>query len=265
MSALTQGQARYEALQIALWAAGPRTLSWEVLEKLGLLGDDSDHEAGVGNAYGGDSRGLPSLGPLEPFGSWQSVAATILRKAEHSAGFDHSSTVFDPVQWVTFRDQFETMPFLTGITDDSYVAAISALSLRPAISAVTELIGGLVTSDTLTAVINSIKKIGQLAVENERREQKNSNVQQGVLTVVRGELRLGLLRTTVQMVYRSGKGYEQLNQKITVNRLFGSLDYDKCIRNAGTLLEWDRRDVDEWVNGTCSFPFPRNTSPAWDN
>ncbi|MFE4515851.1 hypothetical protein ACFRMQ_16865 [Kitasatospora sp. NPDC056783] len=265
MSTLIQEQLRREALEIAIWAEGRPAPLWETLEKLGLLGDDSHQETGVGNTYGWDSSGLPGLGPLAPFGSWQSVAATILRKAEDSAGFDQSSTEFDVIRWINFRDQFETMPFLADITEDSHGASISSLSLRPVISAVTNLVGGLVTSDTLTGIINSIKKIAELAVQNKGRQQKNSNVQQGVLTVVNGDLRLGLLRTTVQMEYKTGKGYQQLNQQVTVSRLFGSLDYDKCVRNAETLLEWDGRDVHDWVNGASSSPYPLNTSPAWDN
>jgi hypothetical protein len=81
-----QEQLRREALEIAMWAEGRQAPPREVLAKLELLGpdgrelDDSNQETGVGNAYGGDDSGLPSLGPLASFGSWQSVAATILRK-----------------------------------------------------------------------------------------------------------------------------------------------------------------------------------------
>jgi hypothetical protein len=266
-----QEQARREALEIAMWAEVRQSPPREVLAQLGLLGPDgrvladSNQETGVGNAYGGDNSGLPGLGPLESFGSWQSVAATILRKTQDSAGFDQSSTLFDLIRWIIFELQFRTMPFLTNITGDSRSVSISSLSLSPAISAVTDLVGGLVTSDALTGVINSLKKIGQLAVENKGQQEKNSNVQQGVLTVVNGDLRLGRLRTTVQMEYKTGKGYQQLNQQITVSRLFGSLDYDMCIRNAETLLKWDGQDVDGWVNGASSSPYPPNTSPAWDS
>jgi hypothetical protein len=270
VSTLIQEQLRREALEIAMWAQGRQPPPREVLAKLQLLGpdgelDDSNQETGVGNAYGGDDSGLPGLGPLAFFGSWQSVAATILRKTEDCTGFDQSSTLFDLIQWIIFEIQFATMPFLTGITSDSRSASISSLSLSQAISAVTELVGGLVMSDTLTGIINSLKKIGQLAVQNEGRQEKDSNVQQGVMTVVNGDLRLGLLRTTVQMEYKTGKGYQQLNQQITVSRRFGSLDYDMCIRNAETLLEWDGQDVDSWVNGASSYPYPPNTSPAWDS
>ncbi|MDX3387401.1 hypothetical protein PV682_39055 [Streptomyces niveiscabiei] len=110
-----------------------------------------------------------------------------------------------------------------------------------------------------------MKKIGQLAVENEGRWEKGSNVQQGVLTVVNGDLRLGLLRTTVRMEYEAGKGYRHLNQQITVTRLFGSLDYGMRVRQAETLLEWDGQEVDDWVNSASSSGYPPNTSPAWEN
>ncbi|EGX58608.1 hypothetical protein SZN_16937 [Streptomyces zinciresistens K42] len=271
MSTVNQQQLLREALAIAMWAQPKQAPPREALAKLGLPGpvgrelDYGDQETGVGNTCGGDSGGLPGLGPLAPFGSWQSVAATILRKTEDSAGFDQSSTLFDLIRWIIFELQFETMPFLAQVTDDSRDEYISSLSLSPAISAVTDLVGGLVTPDTLTGIINSVRKIGQLAVQNEGQQEKDSNVQQGILAVVDGDLRLGLLRTTVQMEYRTGKGYQQLNQQITVSRLFGSLDFDMCIRHAETLLEWDGRDVDDWVNGASSSPYPPNTSPAWDD
>ncbi|MFC9251176.1 hypothetical protein [Amycolatopsis thailandensis] len=271
MRPLIQEQMRREALEIAMWAEGRQALSQDVLAKLGLLGPDGhalaegDQETGVGNAYEGDGSGLPALGPLASFGSWQSVAATILRKTGDSAGFDQSSTLFGILRWIIFELQFKTMPFLANIVSDSRSVSISSLSLSPAISAVTNLLGGLVTPVALKGIIDSLKKIGQLAVENRGHEEKNSNVQQGVLTVVNGEVRLGLLRTTVWMKYRTGKGYQQLNQQITVSRLFGSLDYDKCIRNADTLLAWDGQDVDGWVRGASSNPYPPNTSPAWNS
>ncbi|MEV7551874.1 hypothetical protein AB0N89_19805 [Amycolatopsis sp. NPDC089917] len=263
MRTLNQEQLRREALEIALWAEGEQVLPQDVLAKLELLGSDGDQETGVGNAYEGDGSRLPGLGPLASFGSWQSVAATILRKTDDSAGFDQSSTLFAVIRWIIFEHQFMTMPFLANIISDSRSVSISSLSLSPAISAVTALVGGLVTPDALTGIINSLKKIGQLAVENKGHEEKNSNVQQGVLTIVNGDLRLGLLRTTVRMQYRTGKGYQQLNQQITVSRLFGSLDYDKCIRNAETLLKWDGQDVDRWVRTASSSSYPPNTSPAW--
>ncbi|MEU5690810.1 hypothetical protein [Actinosynnema sp. NPDC020468] len=271
MSTGTEEQARREAVEIALWAQGRQAPPREVLAELGLLGPDGrvladdGQEAGAGNAYGEDGSRLPDLGPLAPFGSWQSVAATILRKTADSAGFDQTSTVFDVFQWILFEIQFASMPFLYDITEDSRDVSISSLSLSPAVRAVTDLVGGLVTEDALTGIVDSIKKIGQLAVENPGQPEKNSNVQQGVLTVADGNVRLGLLRTAVRMEYRSGKGYQQLNQEISVSRLFGNLDYGMCLRNADILLEWDGQDVDDWVNGTSSSPFPANTSPAWDN
>lgn len=195
------------------------------------------------------------------------MAATILRKAEDSAGFDPSSTEFDLSEWISLEWQFKHIPFLTNIIDDSRYASISALSLSPAIEAVYYSIefDGVVPMDAFDDIITSIKKIGQLAVQNKGQQEKNSNMQQGVLTVVHGDLRLGLLRTAVQMEYKTGKGYQHLNQEITVSRLNGNLDYDKCKRNADKLLEWDGQDVNDWVNGAASSHYPPNTSPAWDN
>lgn len=271
MSTLVHEQSRREALEIALWAQGSQVPSQEVLATLGLLGPDGrvladgNQETGAGNAYGGDNSRLPGLGPLASFGSWQSVAATILRKTADSAGFNQSSTLFDLIRWIVFDLQFRTLPLLTNITGDSRNVSISSLSLSPAVSAVTELVGGLVTPDTLTGIINSIKKIGQLAIENKGWQQKNSNVHQGVLTVVNGDLRLGRLWTTVQMEYKTGKGYQQLHQQLSVRRLLGSLNYDMCIRNAEILRKWDGQDVDDWVKGASSHRYSLNTSPAWNS
>ncbi|MFF5104508.1 hypothetical protein [Streptomyces sp. NPDC000134] len=263
---------RREASRIAMWARGGQAPPREVLAKLGPPGsgerglDYGGQEKGVGNSYGADDSELPDLGPLASFGSWQSVASTILRKAEDSVGFDQSSTEFDLCEWISLGWQFADMPFLADIIDDSRYASISSLSLWPAIEAIYYSIefDGVVPMDAFDGIVTSVKKIGQLAVQNEGRQEKDSNMQQGVLTVVNGDLRLGLLRTGIQMEYRTGKGYQQLNQQIDVSRLFGSLDYDMCVRHAGTLLEWDGRDVDDWVNDASSSSYPPNTSPAWD-
>ncbi|MFJ2770531.1 hypothetical protein [Streptomyces sp. NPDC087300] len=273
MSTWTQEQLRREASEIALWAAGRPTPLQGVLERVEQLISDgssldySDQEKGVGNCYGTDGSELPGLGPLASFGSWQSVAATILRKAEESAGFDPSSTAFDPGEWSSLEWQFKNMPLFTNIIDDSTDASISSLSLLPVIEAVYYALefDGVVPMDAFAEIITSIKKIGQLAVQNEGQQEKNSNIQQGVLTVVRGDLYLGMLRTTVRMEYKKGKGYQHLNQEVTVSRLNGNLDYDKCKRNADELLAWDGQDVDDWVNGASSAGYPPNTSPAWDN
>jgi len=260
VSTLDEEQLEREASAIARWVEARRDAPVRLDEF------DGSQETGVGNTYGGDDWGLPDLGPLSEFGSWGSVAATILRKTEESVGFDPSSTEFDPWAWVQFVCQFQEMPFLTNVIGpDTQSAYISSLSLLGAIWAVHDLIEWLVTPDTLTGIINSVKKIGQLAVENEGLQEKDTNVQQGVLTVVDGDLRLGLLRTTVQMRYETGKGYQHLYQQITVSRLFGSLDYGMCIRHADTLLDWDAQDVDDWTNSASSSPYSPNTSPAWDN
>ncbi|WP_116198750.1 hypothetical protein [Amycolatopsis circi] len=266
MRTSNEEQSRREAFEIAIWAEGKPKLPPEVLAKLDQLASDGrDQETAVGNACGGDNSGFPGLGPLASFGSWQSVAATIMRKTADSAGFNQSSTAFDLFRWIVFGTQFTTMPFLSGITGDSRSVSISSLSLSPAISAVTQLVGELVTPDTLAGIVNSLKKIGQLAVENKGLREKNSNVHQGVLTAVNGNLRLGRLQTAVQMEYRTGKGYQQLNQQITVSRLFGTLDYAMCIRNAEILLAWDRQDLHDWLKGASSSPYPPNHSPAWGN
>ncbi|MGW2543395.1 hypothetical protein ACWC5I_21570 [Kitasatospora sp. NPDC001574] len=266
MSTPKRTRLQREPLELAVWVKGPPEL-----ERPGPDGDDvydgrrDARDTGVGNAYGRDDSGLPELGPLEPFASWQSVAATIMRQIERSAGFDPSSTAFDAVGWANYSYQFETLPLLQYVVHEGRHASISSLSLAPVISTVTGMIGDLVPPDTLAGIINSIKKIAELAVMNKGAQQKDNHAQQGVLTVKDGDLRLGLLRTTVQMKYEKGKGYEQLNQQINVECRYGPLDYDRCIQEAGTLLAWDRTDVDEWLDRASSWDYQPNTSPAWNN
>jgi hypothetical protein len=67
------------------------------------------------------------------------------------------------------------------------------------------------------------------------------------------------------MQYKSGKGYEQLQQSLKIYRGYGVLDFDKCKRHADRLLEWDGQDVDEWEKEAASYPKPPNDSPAWNN
>jgi hypothetical protein len=157
------------------------------------------------------------------------------------------------------------MPFWLQTLKQDRTVRISSLSLGAAVNAVNDLVKDIATESTYQMVIDSIKKIAQLALENKSSEQKNNFQQQGIVSVKSSQLYAGYLRTTVAMTYKKGKGYEQMTQDITVQLFYGVIDLYKCRRCAPTIRDWDRTDVDEWVNNTSSAPFPPNDSPAWNS
>ena len=268
MKTLSPYQLHQEALEIASWANPTPRISHETLTK-SLVGrgatmfDAGNQDAGVGNYSGSDGSTLPDLGPLATFSTWPSVASTILHKAESLSHFNPGSVEFDPVVWAEYLRKFSTMPFFLSFTSDTREASISSLSLDKAVNAVDDLIKSFVSADVFNSVVTSIKKIAQLAIENKGQTQKNNNQQQGVLSVRSSQLYIGTIRTVVTMEYKSGKGYEQINQNISIYRAFGVVDFDKCKRSAATLLAWDNQSVGDWENDTGSAPKPPNNSPAW--
>ncbi|WP_438016864.1 hypothetical protein WMF18_39715 [Sorangium sp. So ce315] len=260
---------RQEALDIASWLIPAPVIPHEMLTTLKLSGgralDDVSEDSGTGNTFGGDGSILPDLGPLKSLGSWPSVGSTIVHKVEQLTGFNPASTDFNPTSWNAFLQKFSTMPFFLNFTSDSRVASISSLSLDQAVGAVDDLLKAFTTENTFNAVVTSIKKIAQLALENKGQTQKNNFQQQGVLSVKESQLYIGTIRTIVEMKYKSGKGYEQLTQEISVYRGFGVLDFSKCIRQHEILEGWDGQNVEEWEKGTASAPVPPNQSPAWNS
>ncbi|NKE62037.1 hypothetical protein FXN61_36910 [Lentzea sp. PSKA42] len=262
MTKISESQLRREAVEIALWEMPSPEPDAATMSKLPL--DTGSKDQAVGNNAVGDGSSLPDLGPLSSFGTWESVASTIVHKAETLSNFNPGSSNFDPVAWNNFLQKFSTIPFFLTYTYDNRQASISSLSLKNAVDAVSDLIQNIMTPENFDGIVTSIKKMGTLALENEGQTEKNSNQQVGVLSRHASQLYLGAVRTEVAMEYKSGKGYEQLQQSLYVYRGYGVLDFDKCIRNASTLLAWDGQDVDQWAGGTDSATLPPNQSPAWN-
>ncbi|MER7970173.1 MULTISPECIES: hypothetical protein [unclassified Streptomyces] len=264
MTEISQSQFRREAAEIALWESPspePDAAARALLSQF----DSSSNDQGVGNNAVGDGSRLPDLGPLSSFGSWESVAATIVHKAASVSGFDPGGTTFDLKAWNDFLTKFATIPLCLQYVYDYREANISSLSLKSAVDAVDDLLKSFMSPENYLGVVESIKKVGQLALSTERQTEKNSNQQIGCLSVHASRLYLGVVRTTVSMEHKKGKGYEQLTQTLQVYRGYGVLDFDKCKRSADKLLGWDGKDVDDWANDTASASQQPNQSPAWDN
>ncbi|MGY1937711.1 hypothetical protein [Nocardia gipuzkoensis] len=266
MTEISQSQLRQEAVEIALWqmpCPEPDAATMSVLSQF----DSGSQDLAVGNSAVSDGSSLPDLGPLKDFNTWESVAATLMCKAESISGFNPASPDFDPTAWNNYLYKLSTMPFFLSYQSRNRVVAqaISALSLKNGLYAATDLVASIVTPQNLNDIVTTIKKMGELAVENKTQEQKNNNQQVGLLSRHGGNLYLGAVRTAVVMKYKESKrGYEQLTQDLTYYCGYGVLDFDKCKRIASTLLDWGRCDVSGWVNGTASASMPPNNSPAWN-
>ncbi|MEU5690813.1 hypothetical protein [Actinosynnema sp. NPDC020468] len=263
MTEISQSQLHREAVEIALWEVPSPAPDADTLAELSRL-DSGGDDQGVGNKSAGDGSVLPDLGSLSTFGSWESVASTIVHKAVTLSGFNPGTAEFDPVAWGNFLNKFATIPFFLTYTYDNRDTSITKLSLKGAVDAVSDLVENIMTPENFKGILTTIQKIGTLALENKGQTQKNSNQQVGVLSRHASSLYLGAVRTEVAMEYRSGKGYEQLQQSIKVYRGYGVLDFDKCKRNSDTLLNWDGQDVNDWENGTASASKTPNDSPAWN-
>jgi hypothetical protein len=263
MTEISESQLRREAVEIALWQMPSPKPDAATMSLLSQFDSESDEQA-VGNKAAGDGSSLPDLGPLADFRSWESLASTIVHKAVSVSGFNPGSAKFDPGAWENFLTKFSTIPLFLRYTSDHREASISKVSLEKAVDAVADLVQNIMTPEDFQGIVTTMKKIGTLALENAGQKQKNSNQQVGVLSRHNKNLYLGAVRTVVEMEYKSGKGYEQLQQTLTIYRGYGVLDFDKCIRHARTLLEWDRDDVPEWEQKTASARKPPNESPAWN-
>jgi hypothetical protein len=264
MTEISQSQLRREAVEIALWLTPPPAPDAATLSELSRF-DSGSNDQGVGNNAVGDGSSLPDLGPdLQIFGSWESVAATIVHKAETMSNFNPGSPAFDPVAWENFLKKFATIPFFLSYTYDYRDASVSSLSLEKGVDAVSDLVQNIMTPENFDGIVTSIKKLATLALQNKGQAEKQNNQQVGVLSRKASKLNVGAVRTDVAMQYKEGKGYQQLTQTLHIYRGYGVLDFDKCKRNASKLLAWDGQDVDEWANGTDSASLQPNDSPAWN-
>jgi hypothetical protein len=263
MTEISQSQLRREAVEITLWqtpSPEPDAATMSALPQF----DSGSNDQAVGNKAGGDGSSLPDLGPLSSFGSWESVASTIVHKAETLSNFNPGSPNFDPVAWNNFLQKFSTIPFFLTYTYDNRNASISSLSLERGVDAVSDLIQNIMTPENFQGIVTSIKKMATLALETEGQSEKNNNQQVGVLSRHASQLYLGAVRTEVAMEYNKSGKYEQLQQTLNIYRGYGVLDFDKCKRNSDKLLAWDGQTVDDWENATASAPKSPNDSPAWN-
>jgi hypothetical protein len=269
MTILSEHRRHQESLEIASWVMPSPQVPKEMLPAFSSADAAVPALKGVGNIFVGDDSKLPELGPLASFGTWASVASTIMYKIEQLAGFDPTSLEFDAVAWEAYMKKFSTMPFFLGFNRQSRVAHVSPLSLKSAVDELAFIMKPIATGDALGAVVTSIKKIAQLALltgPHMEGGRKTSFQRQGFLRVVGGELFMVTLQTSVDMEYKSTKnGYEQCAQDINIIGGYGQVDLDKCIRSASALLSWDKRDVETWERATSSASLPPNASPAWSN
>lgn len=248
-------------IELQIWLAPVPSLN-----KLKVMTATGTEDLGTGNTFGTDGSTLPDLGDLSPLGSWNSVAAVIQRKAQQLAKFDPTITEFNDLTWSTYISTLLTAPFWLSTSQTVLSGVrISPLSLSSAIDAVSDLIEAVATQQTFNTVVTSIKKIATIAMNNEGAEQKDNFQQQGLISVKSSTMSVGFLRTSVQMTYKKGKGYEQLNQNLDIQQGYGILDFDKCKRSYETILSWDSSDVDEWEKDSNSVNAIPNDSPAWNN
>lgn len=260
-----QSLIRTEATELAYWLTPLPELQLESYALYRAGAGDKSHELGTIRQFAPDSATpLPDLGPLKKFGSWASVAATIDRKAIQLSGYNPAATEFDEVKWEAYKQKLSTAPFWTTKTTRLRQAEIASLSLKGAVDAVEDIAVAFVSAGSIGAIIEGIKKIGQLAVENEGKTNKESFQEQGVTSEKNGLLYVGQIRTSVEMTYKSGKGYQQSRQSLIINSFHAVLDFDKCKRSAATLLDWDFNDIEEWENSGNSQHQQPNNSPAWN-
>lgn len=257
-------RSRYlEAQEIAAWLTPIQTT--------GTLGaryqqrDGTSEDQGAGAISGSDGSRLPDLGTLASFDNWLSVASTILYRASSLAKWNPASTTFDSDAWNAYLYKVGTIPFFLMTDSKSRDVSITSTSLKGTIDAVSDMIGAITTGDVLNGVITSIQKIATLAIENQGLTQKDNQQTQGVLSVKASNLYVGCFWTSITMEYKKGKGYEQLNQSISIRRFYGVLDFAKCQRNSDAIKQWDGQSVGDWGNNTGSAGKQPNQSPAWNN
>lgn len=252
-----------EAIEIARWLIPLPEIDSALLPKTPYFLQGNSLDQGVGNRFGTDGSRLPDLGLLSSMGNWASVGATIDRKAKELAGFDPVSTVFDEWRWCDYAYKFVSLPFWSSTSVQKQEISISSLSLNQAVNAISNMLSVIASQNTINEVITSVQKIATLAMENKGATQKNNFQQQGVISIKSGNMTMGYFRASVAMTYKSGKGYQQLTQNIGVHQFYGFLDFDKCKRNANTILQWDSMSVSDWAKDTSSANKPPNNSPSW--
>jgi len=226
---------------------------------------DTEREKATLRQYFDDRFPLPDLGTLREFGSWASVAATIDRKILILTGYNPASTVFNAEKWDAYKAKLVSAPFWITKTSRTRNVQITENNLSKTLDAVEDLIKSVVSQDSYERIIEGVKKLATVATSSVDKLQKESFMEQGVISSKEGKLYVGQLRTVVEMRYTEQcGGYQQLEQKIDIEEFHCILDYDKCIRNARILYSWDFNDITNWEGeGNATNVFP-NENPAWN-
>lgn len=208
-----------EAQELATWLT-PVQIS-PALQNKYQQRDGLGEDQGAGAISGSDGSRLPDLGLLASFDNWLSVASTILYKASTLSGWNPASTTFNADAWNAYLAKVGTIPFFLMTDSKSRDVNISSTSLKATIDAVSDMIQAISTGDLFNGVVTSIQKIATVAVENKGQTQKDNQQTQGVLSVKASNLYVGCFWTSISMEYKSGKGYEQLNQSISATSTRG--------------------------------------------
>jgi hypothetical protein len=219
----------------------------------------------VDHYYGTDLSSLPSLGDdLSDFGQWPSVASTLWNKLINMTGFDPSNVDYDGSVFSAFKTKFSTSPYWNGLEFNIQYrdATLRVRDYSEMVGAVIDLVRVGVSGDIRAGLIESIKKIAELASRNVRTQVKDTLAQNSTLTVYQGKLYVFFLYGTVSMTARQGK-YTVIDQAMRVVRGYGVLDFDFCKRHADRIHAYEFKNLDDWDHMGAADPVPPNDNDSW--
>jgi hypothetical protein len=223
-----------------------------------------NEDQATGAVSGTDGSSVPALGVLSRFESWSAVASTMLHKAETLSGWNPESVELHEAAWELYLSKVSTLPFFTSTNSRQRDVSISATSLKPIIDALDAMTSASAVRDVFAAIVESVKKVATVAVENRQAEDKRSYLAQGVLSIRDSQLHVAYFVAPALMTYRAGKGYDPATQVLSIRGFSGVLDFGKCQRHAAMLLGWTGITAEEWCRRTTSAAAEPNGSPAWD-
>ncbi|MFJ7345796.1 hypothetical protein ACIQU3_36635 [Streptomyces sp. NPDC101110] len=178
--------------------------------------------------------------------------------------YDPSNVDYNGSVFAAFKTKFSTAPYWNGLEFNIQYrdATLRSTDYREMVGAVIDLVGAAVAGDVRVQLIDSIKKIAQLASQDVRSQVKDTLAQNTTLSIHNGRLYVFFLYGTVEMTARRSK-YTVLDQAMRVVRGYGVLDFDFCRRHAESILRYDRKSVEDWENDGAAHKEPENTSPGW--
>jgi hypothetical protein len=253
-----------EIYELAAWASPPALRAAESSLRSAI------HDKAVGHVYGSDNSELPSLGSdLELYGHWASVVSTIYTKLYQISQFDPSTVEYDIDSFTALRRSFSTSPFWnTRFSVVSHDVAISPQNYLPVIETIDTFVHRIgIAQDIKHLIIKNVKQVAELASKPSEPDgplQKRSMLHNATLAVTSQNLHVMLLYAQVSMEMDQPKGrYRVIPQTIKIVLGHGALDFDFCKRHASSILEWDRRSVEEWEGEAAANHEPENTSEGW--